>query len=79
MNRALVIRYGNPQIANAIETGMAMGYHRRTKRDRRFERTRRKWARKYRTRPVHPVVGAILGVWALLWLTVAQLSAMNRS
>ena len=77
MNRALVIKYGNPQIADAIETGMNRNNflserRKRIERDRRFERACRRWRRKYSTRPANPVISAILGVWGLLWLCVAQ-------
>lgn len=78
MQRALVIkRYGNPQIADAIETGMNHNNfiaerRKRIERDIRFERACRRWRRKYSTRPANPVIGAILGVWGLLWLCVAQ-------
>jgi hypothetical protein len=40
--------------------------------DRRWERTKRRLARKYSTKPVGRVRGAILGVWGLLWLEVAE-------
>ena len=40
--------------------------------DRRWERTRRRLARKYSTKPVGRARGAILGVWALLWLEIAE-------
>lgn len=39
---------------------------------KRWERTRRRLARKYSTKPVGRARGAILGVWALLWLEVAE-------
>lgn len=39
---------------------------------RRWERTRRRLARKYTTRPVGRLRGAILGVWGLLWLEVDE-------
>lgn len=39
---------------------------------KRWERTKRRLARKYSTRPVGRVRGAILGVWGLLWLEVAE-------
>ena len=78
-NRALVIRYGNPQIAGAIESGINRNHaaylterRRQIQRDRRFERACRRWSRKYSTKPANPVIGAILGVWGLLWLCVAQ-------
>lgn len=38
--------------------------------DRRWQRTRRRLARKYRVRPVGRVEGAILGVWALVWYAI---------
>lgn len=40
--------------------------------DRRWERTKRRLARKYSTKPVGRARGAILGVWGLLWLEVAE-------
>lgn len=39
---------------------------------KRWERTRRRLAKKYSTKPVGRVRGAILGVWGLLWLEVAE-------
>lgn len=39
---------------------------------KRWERTKRRLAKKYSTRPVGRVRGAILGVWGLLWLEVAE-------
>lgn len=49
---------------------------------KRWERTRRKLARKYSTKPVGRARGAILGVWGLLWTVIfgwyAKLSAWNR-
>lgn len=39
---------------------------------KRWERTKRRLARKYSTKPVGRVRGAILGVWGLLWLEVAE-------
>ena len=50
--------------------------------DRRWERTRRRLARKYTVKPVGRARGAILGAWGLLWLEVAEwvryFSAWNR-
>lgn len=49
---------------------------------RRFQRAKRELARKYYTPPMNPVKGAILGVWAMLWLGIynayGYLSAWNR-
>jgi hypothetical protein len=40
--------------------------------EKRWQKTRRKLAKKYSTKPVGRVRGAILGVWGLLWLEVAE-------
>ena len=40
--------------------------------NRRWERTKRRLARKYSTEPMGRLHGAILGVWALLWLSVVE-------
>lgn len=49
---------------------------------KRWERTQRKLARKYSTKPVGRARGTILGLWALLWTAIfgwyAKLSAWNR-
>lgn len=49
---------------------------------KRWERTRRKLARKYSVKPVGRARGAILGVWALLWTAIfgaiAYLQSWNR-
>lgn len=49
---------------------------------KRWERTQRKLARKYSTKPVGRARGAILGVWGLFWYKVfgiaEQLQAWNR-
>lgn len=39
---------------------------------RRWERTRRRLAKKYTTKPVGRLRGAILGVWGMLWLEVYE-------
>jgi len=39
---------------------------------KRWERTRRRLAKKYSTRPVGRARGAILGLWGLFWLEVAE-------
>lgn len=49
---------------------------------RRFQRARRELARKYATKPTSRVVGAILGVWGMVWLfiytTYEYLAEWNR-
>ena len=42
---------------------------------KRWERTRRRLARKYSTKPVGRVRGAILTVWACVWLALVSFSA----
>lgn len=61
--RAVKAEYARLQAVDAV---------RREGDDRRWERTRRRLARKYSTKPVGRARGAILGVWALLWLEVAE-------
>ena len=39
---------------------------------KRWERTRRRLARKYSVKPVGRARGAVLGLWGLLWLEVAE-------
>ena len=39
---------------------------------RRWERTRRRLARKYSVKPVGRARGAILGVWGLVWLGIVD-------
>ena len=39
---------------------------------KRWQRTQRRLARKYSTEPMGRLHGAILGVWALLWLSVVE-------
>lgn len=39
---------------------------------KRWEMTRRRLAKKYSTRPVGRARGAILGLWGLFWLEVAE-------
>ena len=55
----------------------------RTEADKkRWERTRRRLARKYTVKPVGRARGAVLGAWALLWTGIfgafAYLRAWNR-
>ena len=49
---------------------------------KRWERTRRRLARKYSVQPVGRARGAILGLWGLFWLEVAEwrqfFAAWNR-
>lgn len=42
--------------------------------DRRWERTRRRLARKYSTKPVGRVRGAVLTAWACLWMALVSFS-----
>lgn len=71
--RAVKAEYARLQAVDAI---------RREGDDRRWERTRRRLARKYSTKPVGRVRGAFLGVWGLLWYGIYAaydyLSAWNR-
>ena len=77
---------GDSSLAGAIVEGMtvreldavraenrrlnALNGVRREGDDRRWERTRRRLARKYSIKPVGRVRGAILGLWGLLWYKV---------
>jgi hypothetical protein len=71
--RAVKAEYAKLQAVDAV---------RREGDDRRWERTRRRLARKYSIKPVGRARGAILGVWALIWLTLIgmadYLTAWNR-
>ena len=84
----ITIKTADPQIAEAITEGAAAVELRAVKAEyaklqakdavrseadkRRWERTRRRLARKYTTRPIGRLRGAILGVWGLLWLEVDE-------
>lgn len=84
----ITIKTADTQIAEAITEGAAAVELRAVKAEyaklqakdavrseadkRRWERTRRRLARKYTTRPVGRLRGAILGVWGLLWLEVDE-------
>lgn len=84
----ITIKTADTQIAEAIAEGAAAVELRAVKAEyaklqakdavrseadkKRWERTRRRLARKYTTRPVGRLRGAILGVWGLLWLEVAE-------
>lgn len=50
--------------------------------EKRWQRTRKRLARKYYTPPMNPVRGAILIAWAMLWLGIFNtfdfLKAWNR-
>jgi hypothetical protein len=59
--RAVKAEYARLQAVDAI---------RREGDDRRWERTRRRLARKYSTKPVGRVRGAVLTAWACLWMAV---------
>lgn len=43
---------------------------RRNADDKRWQRTQRRLARKYAVQPVGRARGAILGVWALAWMSI---------
>ena len=98
MNRALVI-YGDKQIGAAIANGLttkelelvraenkrlnAVNGVRSEADKKRWERARRKLARKYKVKPAGRVGGAILGVYALTVLAVHRaydyFSGWNRA
>lgn len=63
--RAVKAEYARLQAVDAI---------RREGDDRRWERTRRRLARKYSTKPVGRVRGAVLTVWACVWLALVSFS-----
>lgn len=79
---------GDSSLAGAIVEGMtvreldavraenrrlnALNGVRREGDDRRWERTRRRLARKYSTKPTGRLRGAILGVWALMWMKMME-------
>lgn len=79
----ITIKTNSPQIAGAIAEGAATVELRTMREElgklqaregvraeaanRRWERTKRRLARKYATRPVGRLEGAVLGVWGLLW------------
>ena len=50
--------------------------------DKRWQRTRKRLARKYHVEPVGRVHGAILGAWGFLWLEITEwyelFAEMNR-
>ena len=84
----ITIKTADTQIAEAIAEGAAAVELRAVKAEyaklqakdavrseadkRRWERTRRRLARKYTTRPIGRLRGAILGLWGLFWLEVAE-------
>ena len=84
----MTIKTADPRVAGAITEGVStvqlravqQEYHRLQALDGvrrngdaiRWERTRRRLARKYTTRPIGRLRGAILGVWGLLWLEVDE-------
>ena len=98
MNRALVI-YGDRTIGNAISGGIVSAELERVQAEnrhlnavvgvrremdaKRWKRTKRRLARKYRIKPVGRLEGAILAVWGgLLWLEIYEwyqyMSKLNR-
>ena len=82
----VTIKTADPQIAGAIAEGAAVVELREVRAElgrvkaregvraeaanRRWERTKRRLARKYSTEPMGRLHGAILGAWGLLWLTL---------
>lgn len=38
-----------------------------------FESVCKAWAVKYSIKPVHPLIGRVLGLWGLIWLIVGWL------
>lgn len=97
MTRAVVI-YGDKRIGGAIREGITSAELETVRAEnrrlqavngvrcegdaKRWERTRKKLARKYAVRPVGRVEGALLGMWAYVWLMIVgaydYLSAWNR-
>ena len=83
----VTVKCGDPNIAGAIVEGASAAQLRTIQEEcnhlkavngvrsegdlKRWERTRRRLARKYTIQPVGPVKGAILGAWGLAWLVIA--------
>jgi hypothetical protein len=59
--RAVKAQYAHLKAVDAV---------RREGDERRWQRTRRRLARKYSTKPVGRARGAILGLWGLLWAVI---------
>ena len=98
MSRTVEIKTADPRMAAAIAEGASVVELRAVKAEneklhakdgvraiadeKRWQRTRKRLARKYYTPPMNPVRGAILTAWAMLWLGIFniydQLSAWNR-
>ena len=98
MSRTVEIKTADPRMAAAIAEGASVVELRAVKAEneklhakdgvraiadeKRWQRTRKRLARKYYTPPMNPVRGAILTVWAMLWLGIFniydQLSAWTR-
>jgi hypothetical protein len=94
----ITIKTADPQMAEAIAEGAATVELRTVREElgkmkaregvraegdnRRWERQRRRLAKKYSTEPVGRVRGALLGVWGLLWYGIYAaydyMSAWNR-
>ena len=82
----VTIKAADPTIAGAIAEGAAVVELREVREElgrvkaregvraeaanRRWERTKRRLARKYSTEPVGRLHGAILGAWALVWMVL---------
>ena len=98
MSRTVEIKTADPRMAAAIAEGAAAVELKAVKAEnamlrakdgvraaadeKRWQKTRKRLARKYQSKPTPPVRGAILAVWAMLWLGIysayQRLSAWNR-
>lgn len=98
MNKQITIKTADPHMAAGIAEGAATVALRTMEREnrqlkaregvraradeKRWNKTRRKLARKYTVKPAGRARGAILLVWALSWLVVFEcfrrLQAINR-
>ncbi len=86
MSRTVEIKTADPRMAAAIAEGASVVELRAVKAEneklhamdgvraiadeKRWQRTRKRLARKYYTPPMNPVRGAILTAWAMLWLGI---------
>ena len=87
---SVTIKTADPRVAGAITEGVStvqlravqQEYHRLQALDGvrrngdaiRWERTRRRLARKYQVRPMGRLRGAVLGAWALAWYGLVRIS-----